>query len=322
MTTFIVDCSHHDYDRGPINWTKVRAAGIDIAVAKATEGDPSGYHFVDPKFATAVSGARVAGIELMGGYHCLSHGDSASISRQVDLFLQYINQNGGVGKGWFMVDVEPFDELKQRKIEPKLSDVLAFESAWHAKTSNMPIAWYIPEWYWEEWSKPSLSGIKGPLVASKYPSTATMSYRSLYDKDGGDKGSGWAAYGGKTPAIWQYASSNSIPGITGNCDCNAYKSTVDDFKKLTTGKSAPAVVTPKWPGRVLKNTTPVMHGSDVSTWQSQMKKRGWKITVDSDYGPASAKICAEFQSEKHITADKSGQVGETTWNDAWTAKIT
>lgn len=61
-------------------------------------------------------------------------------------------------------------------------------------------------------------------------------------------------------------------------------------------------------------------GSAVTAWQRQMAHRGWTIVVDGLYGPASSKVCREFQTEKGLTA--SGQVDRATWEAAFTAPIT
>jgi peptidoglycan hydrolase-like protein with peptidoglycan-binding domain len=86
----------------------------------------------------------------------------------------------------------------------------------------------------------------------------------------------------------------------------------------TTSHPIPHTVAPAWPGRVLALTSPLVHGNDVAAWQNQMRARGWKaINVDGVYGPVSAKVCSQFQAEKHIAVD--GNVGPVTWRAAWTA---
>jgi peptidoglycan hydrolase-like protein with peptidoglycan-binding domain len=63
-----------------------------------------------------------------------------------------------------------------------------------------------------------------------------------------------------------------------------------------------------------------MRGEDVRTWQAQMARRGWPITVDGVYGPESERICRQFQAEKGLAVD--GVVGERTWDAAWAAPVT
>ena len=93
-------------------------------------------------------------------------------------------------------------------------------------------------------------------------------------------------------------------------------------KAQTPGTPAPSVSDhPAWPGRYLQYHpgTAMMHGSDVETWQRQMVARGWSLTVDGWYGPASARAAGQFQVEKHLTADQV--VGPLTWNATWEAPI-
>lgn len=76
---------------------------------------------------------------------------------------------------------------------------------------------------------------------------------------------------------------------------------------------------PRFPGRLITQP-PVMHGSDVKTWQTQMRKRGWSITADGAYGPASEAVCRRFQDDRRLGVD--GVVGPKTWAAAWSPSIT
>lgn len=82
----------------------------------------------------------------------------------------------------------------------------------------------------------------------------------------------------------------------------------------------PAATTPPWPGRLLENRSPMMHGPDVLAWQRQIRARGWTITTDGYYGPVSADTCRAFQREKHLQVD--GIVGPATWKATWEAPVT
>lgn len=78
--------------------------------------------------------------------------------------------------------------------------------------------------------------------------------------------------------------------------------------------------TPSWPGIYLKKTSPMMHNDTVTRWQSRMRDRGWKITVDGYYGPKSETVCRQFQREKGLQVD--GIVGPQAWYASWNAPIT
>lgn len=77
---------------------------------------------------------------------------------------------------------------------------------------------------------------------------------------------------------------------------------------------------PAWPGRLLLLREPAMVGDDIAAWQRQMRQRGWTVTVDGIYGPASRALCLAFQEDKHLEAD--GIVGPATWAAAWATPIT
>ncbi|RPE33614.1 peptidoglycan-binding protein [Kitasatospora cineracea] len=79
--------------------------------------------------------------------------------------------------------------------------------------------------------------------------------------------------------------------------------------------TTPSSGAPRWPGRYLKVQSPMLHGDDVLMWQRRMAARGWSISADGWYGPASAQVCRAFQQRHGLGAD--GIVGPVTWNAAW-----
>jgi hypothetical protein len=98
---------------------------------------------------------------------------------------------------------------------------------------------------------------------------------------------------------------------------------VDDSTRPETGPpgAPPGDVAPPWPGRVFVwEAGAMMEGSDVGTWQAQMVKRGWGLSVDGVYGPHSAEVALAFQQEKGLGAD--GMVGSLTWDASWEYPIT
>ena len=59
---------------------------------------------------------------------------------------------------------------------------------------------------------------------------------------------------------------------------------------------------------------------DVRVWQQKMRDRGWSISVDQQFGPASEDVCKKFQREKGLAVD--GKVGPNTWAQTWSAPVT
>jgi hypothetical protein len=103
----------------------------------------------------------------------------------------------------------------------------------------------------------------------------------------------------------------TLPSMYGNRNIDV-SITADDFWQ-------PASSPPPFGGRNLQQP-PIISGSDVMTWQRQMAHRGWSLTVDGEYGPASADACRKFQTQVQLTVD--GIVGPETWNATWAAPIT
>jgi hypothetical protein len=85
----------------------------------------------------------------------------------------------------------------------------------------------------------------------------------------------------------------------------------------------PAGQYPAWPGAYLQDYTA---GHGTATFQAQLSKRGWSIGVDDQFGPQSAQITRQFQSEAvaegHDTGGVDAIVGPKTWALAWTKPIT
>lgn len=58
----------------------------------------------------------------------------------------------------------------------------------------------------------------------------------------------------------------------------------------------------------------------IKQFQNKLKSRGWKISADGRYGPATKKVVRQFQAEKKIRVD--GGVGAVTWAKIWEAPVT
>lgn len=79
----------------------------------------------------------------------------------------------------------------------------------------------------------------------------------------------------------------------------------------------PTPTYPPWPGVYLRLGS---QGTHVHTVQNRLRQRGWKISVDGDFGPETDRVVRAFQTEKHLDSD--GIVGRLTWKALWEAPIT
>lgn len=78
----------------------------------------------------------------------------------------------------------------------------------------------------------------------------------------------------------------------------------------------PATAVPAFPGPTRRGSK----GAAVRAVQSRFKARGWRLTVDGDFGPATDSVVRAFQREKRLAVD--GVVGPNTWRAMWAATIT
>jgi peptidoglycan hydrolase-like protein with peptidoglycan-binding domain len=73
---------------------------------------------------------------------------------------------------------------------------------------------------------------------------------------------------------------------------------------------------PPFPGTVKRGS----RGPGVRAVQARLAARGWKVTADGDFGPATEAVVRAFQKEKHLGVD--GIVGPQTWAALWRAAVT
>ena len=182
--------------------------GAPIAMVKATQG--TGY--VNPDYSPAKSRAASAGA-FFCGYHFLEAGNGSG---------QAQHAFSVAGKGVpLMVDFEPSNT------KPSMADAEAFIDEYRKLGGTVHLL-YFPHWYWQELGSPALTPFISRtmhLVSSDYTAYS-------------DTGPGWAAYGGMTPAVWQYTSGATFSGHN-PVDMNAYKGTIAQFKALVTDSPAP-----------------------------------------------------------------------------------
>lgn len=94
--------------QGTIDWAKVKAAGIDFAIIKATQGclETGTYrNFTDSKFVANIVDADRWGIRV-GVYHYLTAQTVMGAMEEADLFLSAIDPYKSIIDLWAVVDVE------------------------------------------------------------------------------------------------------------------------------------------------------------------------------------------------------------------------
>lgn len=278
MTIFYPDISGY---QGNIDLSSVPAA-----CAKVTEGSS----YASPAYGEQKAMAARDGAFFFA-YHFLRHGNAAE---------QAARCHAVAGSVPVMVDFEPSGASS-----PALADATAFTDAYRAAGGTAHLV-YLPHWYWLQLGAPDLRPLRDRgmlLVSSAYPSGAYQ----------GDHGSGWDAYGGMSPVIWQYTSGQPLHGQ--RVDYNAYRGTLAGLESL--------VRTGKLPGTGPVMPASVLHlgsqGADVRVLQGKLSGSGLPgvrgITVDGVFGQQTETAVRNLQALRGLTVD--GIVGPLTWHAAW-----
>lgn len=227
MTVFGVDVSYH---QGSINWGAVRSDGIGFATIKASAGTRAQSPDSGPYFRSQFPRARAAGVPLIGGYHWLRSGNVAA---QVSYFLDQWAPVGGYEGRIVQLDWEDLRSGSTLVDRPSWSTGKAWLAEWRRRTNNYPVVIYLPDWFYPQIpgrpSSENLVTLGCPIWASEYASGGD--YRANYPGDGARN---WHGYGGITPSILQYSSAGRVNGISGGCDVNAYRGTLDSLRSLLT----------------------------------------------------------------------------------------
>lgn len=211
MTLFGVDVAV--YQSRP-DWKRVYAAGIRFGFSKVTEGRTyTNATWAHNRAAMAALGPGF----LPGAYLFLDPVDGAA---QADRFAAVAGKLDGFA---IAVDLE-----RAPGGNPTAAQARACVARLRHHYPGRPIGGYAPRWY----TGPANLEFFDYLWASHYV-TGTGSPTGLYSKV---PASWWGAYGGMPPVILQFTSSATVPGISGRCDANAYRGTLDQLKELTLGE--------------------------------------------------------------------------------------
>jgi len=241
MTALYVDVSHYDRDRrgAPLDWAAIAAAGVpSVMLARASYGDPQGFHPETRFFREHQAGAAAAGFTARGGYHNLIHGDAACIGRQVDYLRGELDAAGAT---FAMLDVERYPALIANGLYPRWPDVVAFHDRWAAVDSRV-LCTYLAHWVWDALGAPDLTQLPGPLTNANYPNLTPAPPGAMYAACAGNDGVGWASYGGRVPDFWQFTSTCDLSRAGGSVrtDVNAYRGSLDDLIAMLGGGSSVA----------------------------------------------------------------------------------
>ncbi|GAA4835944.1 hypothetical protein GCM10025787_14830 [Saccharopolyspora rosea] len=187
-----------------IDLHRAKREGIDFVIIKASQGTR-----VDPQFRRHLDQARAAGL-LHAVYH-YQEGDIGAAA-QAEHIMRTVPREVGV-----ILDVEAGggNAALARDITHRLN-----AAGWRT-----PLL-YLPEWYWRQIGRPSLSALP-PLWYSRYPNSRAGAPADVYARNRGWLDGLWGGYGGLPVAVLQYSDEGRVAGrspvwpIDGLMDGNA-----------------------------------------------------------------------------------------------------
>lgn len=206
-----IDVSHW---QGAINWSSVKSAGIQFAWIKATEGTS----YKDDRFNSNYTGAYNAGV-IRGAYH-FARPDVSGGATQADYFAS----NGGAWSaddltlpGVLDIEHNPYGAqcygLSTSAMRNWISD---FYDTYKARTGRDVVIYTTASWWNTCTGSWTGMGGKAPLWVAHWTSGSSPSLPA----------------GFPTWTVWQYTSTGSVSGVSGDVDRNRFNGSRDRLLAL------------------------------------------------------------------------------------------
>jgi GH25 family lysozyme M1 (1,4-beta-N-acetylmuramidase) len=192
------DVSHWQHVNASIDWTKVKSPGAQtFAISKATED----VNFTDPFFAADYAAEKAQGL-VRGSYHyARPQLPFTTAIAQADFYAATI---GSVQEAGDLPPIMDFEESGGLSPRDLITWGQTFLAELMAKTGRVPMI-YTYRYFWRTALLNSSAFIRYPLWIADYTAGATVPTPPLVG--------GWPTW-----AMWQWTSTASVPGVSGNVD--------------------------------------------------------------------------------------------------------
>jgi peptidoglycan hydrolase-like protein with peptidoglycan-binding domain len=342
-----VDLSHHNYDRGPIDW-KAIASKYDGVILKRSQGTG----FLDPAFEIMHRDARKHGL-IVGAYHYQEFNTKGEAKKEADFFRRALR---GFPVDFVAADIENpnthgditkpsiafMKEIK--KIAPALlysypyfimahfNKSIIKHSLWLASYRSTPQLVLWNDWAaWQNSATAHVNGLIGnvdtDLIKEEFltkcqvnsktkdkTSVSTPVDRKEHLLQSGDHGAKVKEL--QTHLVIINYAVGHIDGIFGPLTVAAVKRFQKAHNLVQDG-----IVGPKtraaieqalsYPGHIFQAKKPYPLEKKVGYVQRLGNLLGSALEVDNIYGPNTAKFVKKFQRKHHLKKD--GIVGPKTW---------
>jgi len=188
--------------QGTINWAQAKADGIQYAIIRVSDG----LNSPDSKFDANWSGSRAAGV-IHGAYQFFEPGQDPIA--QADMLLAKIGGKLKPDDLPPMIDVEVTGGLGPSQVAAKVKQWIAHVKA---KVGRDPIV-YTGMYFWRD-SVGGANVLPSVLFHAQYTTAACPNIADPWP----------------TWAFWQYTSSGSVAGISGNVDVDRWNGTLAQLK--------------------------------------------------------------------------------------------
>jgi lysozyme len=196
---------------GDVDWVKVKGAGHDFAVVKATEG----VTFTDPRFGGGRWSSLAQSGLVRGVYHYARPQPGRDPVAEVEHFHDTVQAAGGLKSG----DLRPVLDLETSKgltAAQILTWARGFVHAAHEAFGAQPII-YTGSFWRDAMGNPD-DRLGAPLWLAAYVNDPTP-YIPV----------AWKARG---LSLWQHTDKGRVPGIPSPCDLNQFVGAQSDFAHL------------------------------------------------------------------------------------------
>jgi GH25 family lysozyme M1 (1,4-beta-N-acetylmuramidase) len=220
-----VSSSQHT-DGARISWPEVGNAGYKFALIKATEGN----YYVNQYFAGDYSTAKSSNL-FPAGYHFAVPSASDGTS-QADFFLDTAPDSGSGGTLPPAVDLEwnPYDSSQPcygLSSSSMVSWIAAFKGEVQRRVHRRP-AIYTSAGWWNQCTGGDGSFASDPL------------WVAAYDVSDPVLPAGWSTW-----TLWQFTSTGSVPGISGDVDVSNFVGSQNDLPAFAAKPTAAPAPVPR-----------------------------------------------------------------------------